>query len=496
MAGFLDLPDEIQRLVCSFADTPDVCRAYLALAPRGQVVLAYLNDVRVVVTPAPDPFEIRSIIDFDFLKQLPPCRLKVILPTKDCGPIPEWFKQRKYPSVHVVFKEGGQPIQVHDWASHIDTFEFEWLKDFEYHCGSATRAVFKDCADFFITGDKLESFEASGNISGVRHIPLNIKKLVFDSYTEIDVSKFPNLIHLRASKPLNVPWSQLQTYSGDAKPISESLDDMVEFASVADGAFSFKNIHCPKLEKVSLRANYSEREEYEITSLFTEAQMARLTSFMAPQYVVRDITPFVSLKVWSTLSHDEITGDFAVPPSLVELHIASYQPVRNIPPQLKKFSFLGKGDWYGGSEGDDDVTVASPNLRELKVQQVPSVRVNCPRLTRLDFVDVFRVSAISAPSLVDLEYCGYNPFPFDTTDLPRLAILHLSDKRESLVLERHLKSIILNGVELSDMRVNADFVRVLCSTIMRPPRNDGGYMHLCYSNITWEEVIDRHVYAS
>lgn len=138
-------------------------------------MLAYLSDVRVLVTPDPNPFEKRLIIDFDLLKQLPPCRLKVILPMENRGPIPEWFKQRKYPLVHVVFKKGEQPIPVNDWASHIDTFEFERLNDFEYDCGSATRAVFKDCRDFFITGDKLESFEASGS-SGVRHIPHNIEK--------------------------------------------------------------------------------------------------------------------------------------------------------------------------------------------------------------------------------------------------------------------------------------------------------------------------------
>lgn len=173
----------------------------------------------------------RLIIDFGLLKQLSPCRLTVILPTKDCGPIPEWFKQRKYPLVHV-FTKGGQPIQVHDWASRIDTFEFEQLDGFEYHCGSATRAMFEDRDGLFIAGDKLESFEASGSIRGATHIPLNIKKLVHDSYTEIDVSKFPNLIHLGAPKPINVPSSQLQTYSGDAKPTTESLDGMVEFASV------------------------------------------------------------------------------------------------------------------------------------------------------------------------------------------------------------------------------------------------------------------------
>lgn len=270
---------------------------------------------------------------------------------------------------------------------------------------------------------------------------------------------------------------------------------MVEFASVTDGAFSFKNVHCPKLEKVSLKGSYSD-EEYEITSLFTEAQMAQLTSLMAPQYVFRDVTPFINLKVWSTLSHDEITENFEVPPSVVELHITSNAPVRNIPPQVKIFSFLGKGDWYGGSEDYDDVAVASPNLRELRVQQVPTARVNCPRLTRLHFCDVFRVLAITAPSVVDLQYCGYQPFPFATTDLPRLAILHLLDKLELLVLKRHLKSIILNGVEMYELRVNADFVRVLCSTIMSTPRNDGGYMNLCYSNIAWEEVINKHVYAS
>lgn len=473
MSLFLKLPEEIFHLALSFVDIPSVCRLYVALAPRhGQMVADYLANKTICVSPnalvTGDP----DYIGFALLEQLPPCHVKVVLPVFSHQLVPEWFKRRRFTLVHVVL-EGNPPLMPFDlnsWQMHIDTLEVVGFgKEFEYHCGDdETRVILKECDKFSITGGSITSFEVFNDEVDPEEIglvPLLTQKLILPIGTAYNATELSNLKHVDGGSIYNVPWSQLQVYSGTSAPQVSHLPELREFNSVInDDSFTFKSKNCPKLEKVALRqAMHIHASTSNISELFTESQMAQLVSLKVPTYLVLDTTPLINLQELRMRTDAVITERLPLPPSVTTLQVYSQWLVEGIPAQLKTFLFFGDGD-------ECHVSVNSANLQYFDACFAGDVSLDCPRLTRLSMSSIISILRLNTPNLVSLTFNSATTFPFDKNHFPMLAHLSLGDSRTELHLKQHLKTADLSFMRLQSLSIIADEVTLLGCRVVEEPK--------------------------
>lgn len=471
MRWFLDLPRELQVLILSYVDIPSVCRLYVALAFNGgQVIADYLDDKTVEVTPAVVVSGDTHYIDFALLHQLPPCHVKAHIPSSLYQLVPPWFKRWQFKLIHVVLEANSPtiPFKLEDWQMALNTLEVtNCERPFHYQCTSETKVVFRNCDAFSVNGDSVTSFEVYNDEvdpEDIGQVPLLTEKLILPIGTAYDASELPNIKYIDGGSIYNPPWSQLQTYIGTSVPQSRYLDELVEFNCVMnDPSFTFKGRNCSNLKTVSLRQTIGiHTSTSDISELFTEAQMAQLTSLKVPTYLALNVDPLLNLRVLHMRTDKTITPQFPLPPTLVKLQVYSKALVENIPPQLESFKFFGDGD-------ECNVTINSANLKRFAAYFAGDVSLDCPRLTRLTMSSIESISRLKTPNLVTLSFNASIAFPFDNFNFPFLSHLVLSDNSKELILPQRLQLVELSFMRLQSLTLNAETVYFMGCQVTNDP---------------------------
>lgn len=470
-------PFEVGQNILSFLDTPSVCRLYLAFEWRtfAEEIEYWLNTVEVEVTAdvvvQGDPTK----IDFHTLAMLPACNIVVNVTTKFLQ-LTLWYLKR----AHFLLVK----LSISD----------------SLYCG-------KYCADLRFLGTKLVELSLNKVVVNFKKdIPktlriLRLEGLLYSSslklweftqlthfeahrckfqrsprlpYLMIDISQssgfgasldavdLPNLRHARG-QVFRVPWTQIESAHGSPK-----FDVRIKHFPER---FMIKWLSCPNLKTVEpklLSSSYgfyntldrwpTLMDDYsrDVTEDFSDEQLANLESLRGPLWLVIDMDILKNLKVLHCRFDDIVTREFILPPKLEEWKVWSNHDVKGLPPQLKKFTYIGPEEL--NSSDHPVVDFNSSALQSLHLENCAYVVFICSKLTKLHVKNVKTMDKCWAPNVLRLSYVG--PGTLDLPGgFPSLAHLELLGwERHPLVIPQRLESVTVQNLFVPQLSLVADHV--------------------------------------
>lgn len=475
---FETLPSEIQRDIYSLLDVSLVCRAYVAFASRPSAGPAadYLETCSVVVSL--DALD-KSLIDINYslLAQLPPCNVVAR------ATIGNWrYCARQLNKVEVklleveivgefsalgdCFRDLNHPITTLKLNSvSVDVIHLP--KNLHLlsttNCHITHKAALEDLLklhDLYIDGDNhpnadIYTFDAI-------KLPPSIVKVTLPKHCPVQTNNLPHLTTANVDYSATLPWQQMEKVEECGIPNVDRLDNLKLISITRTGPrTSFQQIDCPKLETVDIAQGLRLYPRgTDISVLFTQAQMVHLTELNVADYHIPSFEPFKLLRSVRAIIKEPITEAFPVPATLEKLHAATTFSVEGIPPQLKAF-------YLEVNRKLVNVTIESPNVRDIYLSHPHDVTLVCPQLRLLELGSCHGKVTIDAPNLnkVAVNERSVDDFSKLTTLSAYKLVAGLTLR--GLRFKQRLQLLTLEEVKLDSLRVEADLVSLNVCQIKR-----------------------------
>lgn len=468
---FESLPSEVQRSIYDLLDVPLVCRAYVAFIPRASASPAAASLSTRSVTVKLDTFDTSlNSITFDLLAKLPPVQVEVEATTGMWLRNIHYLNQLKLKLLDVAIT--GEYSSFHENTGAlihpIRRLKLEFVTvDVSLLPTSLHLLTIENCRvsrlDALMRLSKLQQLVITGNTPNVETnimLPASIEEVTLPKYWMVKTDGLRNLKLANVDYSAELPWEQMEKVGSGAIPDENYLSQLTLMTVTKRGLHnSFRDIECPQLESVEIALLARLHPAHtDVSVLFTDAQMAKLTHLDARAYEVVSLDPFMLLRVLKATLKEPITQHLPVPPTLEELHVATSFPVEGIPPQVKVFHvrMIGRGL---------DVTVASPNVGDMLVYFAGDVSLRCPQLRLLELGECTGRVTRDTPNLNKV--CVYKQSGDEFSPCSTLSAYKLIDAtlRGGIALDQHMLTFTLREVETPSVSVDADHVEIHSSYI-------------------------------
>lgn len=478
---FESLPSEVQRSVYDLLDVPLVCRAYVAFFPRASASPAAASLSTRSVTVKLDTYDTSlDSITFDLLAKLPPVQVKVEATIGMWLHNVHYLNQLKLELLDVAIT--GEYSSFHGNAGAlihpIRRLKLEFVTvDVSLLPTSLHLLTMENCRvsrlDALMRLSKLQQLVITGNTSNVNGLynfspdsetnimlPASIEEVTLPKHWMVNTDGLHNLKLANVDYSAELPWEQMEKVGSGAIPDENYLPQLTLMTVTKRGFHnSFRGIECPQLESVEIALLARLHPAHtNVSVLFTDAQMAKLTQLDARAYDVVSLDPFKLLRVLKATLKEPITQNLPVPPTLEELHVVTSFPVEGIPPQVKVFyvRMIRRGL---------SVTVASPNVGDMLVYFAGDVSLSCPQLRLLELGECTGKVTRDTPNLNKV--CVYKLSGDEFSTCSTLSAYKLIDGtlRDGIALDQHMLMFTLREVETPSVSVDADHVEIHSSYI-------------------------------